>query len=119
LIVFYCVPSFLIYFLQEQGYSERWTTHFWEYFHKYPLKVGPLKAKLLDIILFADETVTSLWNGTDCHPIVMTLGNLPIWKQATHDAKLVIGYVPKLTGMNTPLHLLSSYFTRKYVGTSL
>ncbi len=72
---------------------------FWESLNYYSLKSEGVEARILDIIFFADETVTSTWHGTQVHPIVITLGNLPIWKQAMDDSKLVIRYVPKLTGM--------------------
>lgn len=51
---------------------------------------------IVDIIIFADETAVSLWNGVSFHPIIMTLGNLPIKVQATDNAKITIGYIPIL-----------------------
>jgi hypothetical protein len=122
-MVFHCCQNvfhFLTFIFQERGYCERWTTRFWEFFHHHPLLHGDCKAKLLDIMLFADETVTSVWNGTNCHPIVMTLGNLPIKKQGMHDGKLVIGYIPKLTGLIHLLYLLQLHciLCRKYVGST-
>ena len=52
----------------------------------------------LDVIIFADETVTSLWTGTAFHPVVITLGNIPIKFQAMNSSKLTIGYIPILKG---------------------
>lgn len=72
---------------------------FWEAIVTKSPKNFSATAKPLDIMIFADETVTSMWHGTECHPIVATLGNLPIWLQAKDCAKLVVGYIPKITGM--------------------
>jgi Plavaka transposase len=71
----------------EQYESEWWCT---------TEKNIPIDNCLLSIIIYADSTTCDHLGKTSEHPIYISLGNIPNWVRNKPDAKVLIGYLPKL-----------------------
>ena len=51
---------------------------------------------LLSIILYSDATTFDRLERTSGHPIFLTLGNLPNWYRNLPEAKVLLGFLPKV-----------------------
>lgn len=51
---------------------------------------------MLSIIIYADSTTCDHLGKSSEHPIYISLGNIPNWIRNKPDAKVLIGYLPKL-----------------------
>ena len=56
----------------------------------------PVDNKLLSIIIYADSTTCDHLGKTSEHPIYISLRNIPNWQQNKPNAKVLVGYLPKL-----------------------
>ena len=56
----------------------------------------PLFQNLLSIILYSDATTFDGLGRTLGHPVFLTLGNLPNWYQNLPEAKVLLGFLPKV-----------------------
>ncbi|CAB4417896.1 unnamed protein product [Rhizophagus irregularis] len=56
----------------------------------------PIDNHLLSIIIYADSTTCDHLGKSLEHPIYISLGNIPNWVRNKPDAKVLIGYLPKL-----------------------
>ncbi|GBB90457.1 hypothetical protein RclHR1_17400001 [Rhizophagus clarus] len=56
----------------------------------------PVDNKLLSIIIYADSTTCDHLGKTSEHPIYISLGNIPNWQRNKPNAKVLVGYLPKL-----------------------
>ncbi|EXX62175.1 hypothetical protein RirG_164220 [Rhizophagus irregularis DAOM 197198w] len=56
----------------------------------------PIDNHLLSIIIYADSTTCDHLGKSSEHPIYISLGNIPNWIRNKPDAKVLIGYLPKL-----------------------
>ena len=56
----------------------------------------PMDNQLLSIILYADSTTCDHLGKSSEHPIYLSLGNIPNWRCNKPDAKVLLGYLPKL-----------------------
>lgn len=52
--------------------------------------------QLLSIIIYADSTTCDHLGKTSEHPIYISLGNIPNWQRNKPNAKVLVGYLPKL-----------------------
>jgi hypothetical protein len=57
----------------------------------------------LSIILYSDATIFDGLGKTSGHPVFLTLGNLPNWVRNLPEAKVLLGFLPKIqnTGIKT------------------
>jgi hypothetical protein len=51
---------------------------------------------LLSIILYSDATTFDGLGKTSGHPVFLTLGNLPNWVRNMPEAKVLLGFLPKV-----------------------
>src|SRR5881398_2963286 len=51
---------------------------------------------LLSIILYSDATTFDGLGKTSGHPVFLTLGNLPNWVRNSPEAKVLLGFLPKV-----------------------
>ena len=51
---------------------------------------------LLSIILYSDATTFDGLGKTSGHPVFLTLGNLPNWFRNSPEAKVLLGFLPKV-----------------------
>ena len=51
---------------------------------------------LLSIILYSDATTFDGLGKASGHPVFLTLGNLPNWVQNSSEAKVLLGFLPKV-----------------------
>ena len=56
----------------------------------------PVDNKLLSIIIYADSTTCDHLGKTSEHPIYISLENIPNWQRNKPNAKVLVGYLPKL-----------------------
>src|SRR5277367_3071079 len=56
----------------------------------------PLLQNILSIILYSDATTFDGLGKTSGHPVFLTLGNLPNWVQNLPEAKILLGFLPKI-----------------------
>ena len=56
----------------------------------------PLLQNLLSIILYSDATTFDGLGRTSGHPVFLTLGNLPNWYRNLPEAKVLLGFLPKV-----------------------
>jgi len=59
------------------------------------MTLSPLN-HLLSIILYSDVTTFDGLGKTSGHPVFLTLGNLPNWVQNLPEAKVLLGFLPKV-----------------------
>lgn len=59
-------------------------------------KALPPLNHLLSIILYSDATTFDGLGKTSGHPVFLTLGNLPNWMRNSPEAKVLIGFLPKV-----------------------
>jgi hypothetical protein len=59
-------------------------------------KTLPPLNHLLSIILYSDATTFDGLGKTSGHPVFLTLGNLPNWFRNTSEAKVLLGFLPKV-----------------------
>jgi Plavaka transposase len=74
------------------SYGEQFESDWW----KSTEKNIPIDNDLLSIIIYADATTCDHLGKTSEHPIYISLGNIPCWLRNKPDAKVLIGYLPKL-----------------------
>ncbi|PKY55433.1 hypothetical protein RhiirA4_427506 [Rhizophagus irregularis] len=82
---------------RERVYGEQWTGLWWERAHN---SIGGGLKKILSIILYSDATTLDHLGKSSKHPVYLSLGNIPIWRRNKCDAKVLLGFLPKLN----PLH---------------
>lgn len=82
----------------ERVYSEQWTGLWWERVQE--LIGGTGLKKILSIIIYSDATTLDHLGKSSEHPIYLSLGNIPNWRRNKNDAKVLLGFLPKLK----PLH---------------
>jgi hypothetical protein len=82
-------------------------------------KSVPLLQNLLSIILYSDATTFDGLGKTSGHPVFLTLGNLPNWYRNLPEAKVLLGFLPKIqdTGIKTSKEFLN--FQRELYHKSL
>jgi hypothetical protein len=56
----------------------------------------PIDNILLSIIIYADSTTCDYLGKTTVHPIYISFGNIPNWRRNKSDAKILVGYLPKI-----------------------
>lgn len=63
----------------------------------------PSMNHLLSIILYSDATTFDGLGKSSGHPVFLTLGNLPNWVRNSPEAKVLLGFLPKVqdTGIKT------------------
>lgn len=77
----------------ERVYGEQWTGVWWESAQK---AIGMELQKVLSIILYSDATTLDhLGKGSE-HPVYLSLGNIANWRRNKCDAKVLLGFLPKL-----------------------
>ena len=76
----------------ERIYCEQYSGQWWERVHK----SLPNNAKVLSIILYSDATTCDRLGKTSEHLIYLTLGNIVSWCRNKPDAKILLGYLPRL-----------------------
>ena len=59
-------------------------------------KTLPPLNHLLSIILYSDTTTFDGLGKTSGHPVFLTLGNLPNWVRNSPEAKVLLGFLPKV-----------------------
>ena len=59
-------------------------------------KTLPPLNHLLSVILYSDATTFDGFGKTSGHPVFLTLGNLPNWFRNTPEAKVLLGFLPKV-----------------------
>ena len=59
-------------------------------------KTLPPLNHLLSIILYSDATTFDGLGKTSGHPVFLTLGNLPNWVRNSPEAKVLLGFLPKV-----------------------
>ena len=59
-------------------------------------KTLPSLNHLLSIILYSDATTFDGLGKTSRHPVFLTLGNLPNWFRNLPEAKVLLGFLPKV-----------------------
>ena len=66
-------------------------------------KTIPPLNHLLSVILYSDATTFDGLGKTSGHPVFLTLGNLPNWVRNLPEAKVLLGFLPKVqdTGIKT------------------
>jgi hypothetical protein len=73
-------------------YHEQYNGQWWERVQN----SLPGGAKVLSIILYSDATTCDHLGKSSEHPIYLTLGNIPSWVRNKPDAKVLLGYLPRL-----------------------
>jgi len=73
-------------------YGEQFDSDWW----KITEKTLPIDNNLLSIIIYADATTCDHLGKTSEHPIYISLGNIPSWLRNKPDAKVLVGYLPKI-----------------------
>ena len=73
-------------------YGEQFESDWWNITEKNI----PIDNQLLSIIIYADSTTCDHLGKTSEHPIYISLGNIPNWQRNKPDAKVLVGYLPKL-----------------------
>jgi hypothetical protein len=56
----------------------------------------PIDNQLLSVMIYADSTTCDHLGKTSEHPIYISFGNIPNWQRNKPDAKVLVGYFPKL-----------------------
>ncbi|CAB4437000.1 unnamed protein product [Rhizophagus irregularis] len=77
----------------EHVYGEQWTGLWWESAQK---AVGMGLKKVLSIILYSDATTLDHLGKSSEHPVYLSLGNIANWCRNKRDAKVLLGFLPKL-----------------------
>ena len=73
-------------------YGEQFESDWWNITEKNI----PIDNQLLSIMIYADSTTCDHLGKTSEHPIYISLGNIPNWQRNKPDAKVLVGYLPKL-----------------------
>jgi len=73
-------------------YGEQFSREWWEQAQSSILT----EAKVISIILYSDAMTCNQSGKTNEHPVYLTLGNMPNWCRNKPDAKILLGYLPKL-----------------------
>ena len=73
-------------------YGEQFESEWW----KITEKNISIDNDLLSIIIYADATTCDHLGKTSEHPIYISLSNIPSWLRNKPDAKILIGYLPKI-----------------------
>jgi hypothetical protein len=73
-------------------YGEQFKSNWWINTEK----TIPVDNRLLSIIIYADSTTCDHLGKTSEHPIYISLGNIPNWQRNKPNAKVLVGYLPKL-----------------------
>jgi len=80
------------------NYGEMWTGDWWRMAkEKLPPGTG-----IMSLIMFSDKTQCSINNSF--HPIILTLGNIPLALRKKDTSKIVIGYIPSTDDNLETLH---------------
>ncbi len=58
--------------------------------------IGMRLKKVLLIILYSDATTLDNLEKSTEHPIYLSLGNISNWRRNKQDAKVLLGFLPKL-----------------------
>ena len=58
--------------------------------------IGMEMKKVLSIILYSDATTLDHLGKNSEHPIYLSLKNIPNWHRNKRDAKVLLGFLPKL-----------------------
>ena len=74
------------------SYGEQFESNWWYIAEKNI----PIDNYLLSIIIYADSTTCDHLGKTSEHPIYISFGNIPNWVRNKPDAKVLVGYLPKL-----------------------
>lgn len=90
-----------------QKYGEQFESDWW----KEEEKNIPMNNRLLSIILYADSTTCDHLGKSSEHPIYLSLGNIENWRRNKPDAKVLLGYLPKLKAKD--IHTRNSATFRK------
>ena len=73
-------------------YGEQFKSDWWNITEKNI----PIDNRLLSIIIYADSTTCDHLGKTSEHPIYISLGNILNWQRNKPNAKVLVGYLPKL-----------------------
>ena len=94
-----------LYYENERVYGEQYCGDWWRRAHE----SLPNNGKVLSLILYSDATTCDLLGKSSEHPVYLTLGNIPNWRHNKPDAKIVIGYLPRIKAKTDSEKKQSSY----------
>lgn len=97
---------------RERVYGEQWSGMWWERAQR---SLGTSVKKVLSIILYSDATTLDHLGKSSEHPVYLSLGNIPTWHRNKRDAKVLLGFLPKLKQIHNRKDNKKSYASAKRV----
>jgi hypothetical protein len=97
---------------RERVYGEQWTGLWWERVQE---SIGAGLKKVLSIILYSDATTLDHLGKSTEHPVYLSLGNIPNWRRNKCNAKVLLGFLPKLKSLHNRKDNKTSFAAAKRI----